>query len=52
VGIYGYAWEPHEVLTEDGFHLSLMEITGKISYADDGTKIVTPSTGENGPLLI
>jgi hypothetical protein len=52
MGIYGYAWEPHQVVTSDGYHLTLMEVTGKQTVQSDGTVVVTPSTGVNGNLMV
>jgi lysosomal acid lipase/cholesteryl ester hydrolase len=52
MGIYGYTWEPQQVLTEDGWHLTMMKVTGKNTKNADDTWAWTPSSGENGGLLI
>lgn len=28
--LYGYEWEPHEVKTEDGWHLTMFRLTGRL----------------------
>jgi hypothetical protein len=52
MGIYGYGWEPIKVHTDDGYTLTMMHVTGKNSYAEDGTVTTTPGNNTHGPILI
>ena len=38
----GYTWEPYETVTEDGWHLSLLRITGKVDGSVSTRKHHTP----------
>ena len=39
IGAHGYTWEPYKLVTEDGYHLVMFRITGKVgSEADAGSR--------------
>jgi len=52
MGIYGYSWEPIKVVTDDGYTLSMMHVTGKNVVNDNGTITSVPGSNTNGPLLV
>ena len=52
MGIYGYAWEPIKVHTEDGYTLTMMHVLGKNTYAPDGSVTTYEGTRTQGPILI
>ena len=38
----GYTWEPYQTVTEDGWHLSLLRITGRVNGKSSAEKHSTP----------
>ena len=49
MGLYGYDWQPHEITTEDGYTVTLMNVTSKErsrkTNADGMPLLVMPMAG-------
>ena len=38
IGAHGYTWEPYKLKTQDGYHLTMFRITGKVGVEADSSQ--------------